>query len=370
MRIRQLLTRNGWGYLGVGLTVLLLLAVAVVAIIIVVTRDDGKPAEAGGKTPAVATAVSETAVVEGHIWQADFPHGPAIQNVWVNLIGRFGDNQYKRETAMTDAAGHFKFSEVPYGTYDLSVNADGYAVTMTAESFEVKEPHVEHDLLPWKQGTTHPLGPVGDTINFVRAGGVHDRKDALIVILGFSFVENEGEIADVDCNIVVTHNDVRIGYRAGGSIEFYSGGLIDEAACKVVLKTGEIWYVQRVCGNLLKVPPGAPPIQEKPAPPTATPTKTATPGKEVPTATRTPVSTSTSPPATNTPKPPTATPVPPTATQTAAPTPRPCDCTVVPPDRPTVIPTPINTIVVPTSTPWPTNTAAPDPIKSQTPVPH
>ncbi len=94
-----------------------------------------------------------------------------------------------------------------------------------------------------------------------------------------------------------------------------------------------------------------------------------------PTATNTPPPGSTPPPsATNTPVPPTATPVTPTATrvatQTAAATPKPCNCTPVPPDRPTVVPTPRNTEVVPTKTTRPTNTPATDPQKSQTPVIH
>lgn len=342
-----------------------LLVAAIAAAIIIglvvwaVVRDSGSKPTSAAVPTATSTAVN-SAVVEGNVWVADYPHGPAIPNAWVNLIGRFDGNQYKRDTAQTDSEGHFKFSGVPYGTYDLAVNADGYAVTMTAESFEVQQPDVVHDLLPWKQGTTHPLGPVGDTINFVRAGGVHNRDDAVIVILGFSFAKSEDEIASVDCNIVVTHNDVRIAYRAGGSIEFYSGGLIDEAACKVVLKNGDVWYVQRVCGNLLKVPPGAPPIVVKQVTPTATPTQ----GKEVPsTPTNTPVpGSSPSPSATSVP--PTATPK---ATQTAAPTEGPCNCTPTVPDRPTVIPTPANTEVVPTNTVRPTNTTSPDPVKTATP---
>lgn len=155
-----------------------------------------------------------------------------------------------------------------------------------------------------------------------------------------------------------------------------------------VSKSGDVCYINPPCGNPETVPgklPLAPPeLQPNPTATPVPPTVTPTPGKEVPSApTNTPVSGSpTPPPAIETPVPPTATPVPPTATlavptatppkatQTAQPPPPPCPCTPTDPNRPTVIPTPRNTIVVPTDTPMPVQTTAPDPQKSQTAVTH
>lgn len=190
----------------------------------------------------------------------------------------------------------------------------------------------------------------------------------MIVLIGLGIIDSEDDLqGDIDCNISVTHKNIAIAFRSGGSVDFYEGELFEEPACKAVLKNGEVWYVQRVCGNLLRKKPGQPPVEEKPQP-------TPTPVKEVPTKTPTPVSSRTPPPATKTPVPPTRTPVPPTATpkpptQTPAPTQVGC-CTPVPDHtRPPVINTPVSTVVHPTDTPEAVQTTKPPPTTVPTEVP-
>ena len=341
-------SRLGWYLMGLGV---LLLAAATIAIILVVRgHGSSKPAEAKSETPtATATTVVQTAVVDGHVWEANYPHGPAIPNSYVRLVGNF-DGKYQAKFATTDKDGHFEFDAVPYGSYDLSVDESAdYLPTGTSKSFGVNGATTV-DLLPLKKGFARPLGPVGDNINFVRVDGVKDRSGALIVMLLLGKINSEDQVNDIDCNVLVTHHNVAIAYRSGGSLDFYTGALENTPACKVVLKNGDVWYVQRMCGNLLKVPPGQPPIVEKPAPPTATPTS----GKEVPsTPTNTPVpGSSPAPSATNVP--PTATP--PVPTQTPAPTFTPvgkCPCPTPVTPEPTFPFQSVTPVRDPTNTPVP-----------------
>ncbi len=322
--------------------------------------DDGPGPDA---TPTVKV---ETTTVDGHVWEANFPHGPGIPNTWVRLIGVF-DGKYSSKLAKTNSDGYFKFDDVPFGMYDLGTDPEDYLPAMTSESFGVMSPTTV-DLLPVREGFGQPSGAPGDTVNFVRVGGVTDRGGALIVLIGLGIIDSEDDLqGDIDCNISVTHKNIAIAFRSGGSVDFYEGELFEEPACKAVLKNGEVWYVQRVCGNLLQEKPGQPPVEEKPLP-------TPTPGREVPpSATPTSPTVSPTPPsATNTPRPPTATPVPPTATPrpaTQTPAPTQVGCCTPDPDytRPAVINTPVNTIPVPTDTPMPTQIVRP-PGPTNTPI--
>ncbi len=343
--------RRGTRVMGVALAV-----AAVTVIFLILSTGFTGNGDGGDPTPTVEV---KTTTVDGHVWEANYPHGPGIPNAEVRLIGVFhGGHNHRKAT--TDADGYFKFDDVPLGMYDLSTNPEGFLPAMTSESFGVIS-QTTVNLLPVREGFGQPSGAPGDNVNFVRVGGVKDPGGALIVLIGLEIIDSEDDLqGDIDCNISVTHKNIAIAFRSGGSIDFYEGELFEEPACKAVLKNGEVWYVQRMCGNLLHEKPGQPPVVEKPLP---TPTATAIPGEEVvpsatptsrpgsptpPVATNTPVVKTATPPATSTP--PKATSTPP---QTAVPTQKPC-CTPVPDyTRPAVINTPVNTIPVPTATPMP-----------------